>query len=236
MKTAILAGGLAKRLGDLTRDTPKSLIPIAGRPFIDHQMALLARNNCRQIVLCVGHLGHKIREYVGDGKKWGLEVEYSEDGLKAGPLGTGGALRNALPLLGDTFFVTYGDSYLTEPWGDVLESYPAPGGPAGPTTLFPTEGQWGANNVLYKNGKIIRYSKTPGDPEMKHIDYGLLILTGRAFQTVEKTEFDLEELQQKLITRGAMGAHECAQRFYEAGSAEGIKELEAKLEKEITRP
>src|ERR1700734_2407964 len=95
LPVAVLAGGAASRLHPLTKATPKSLVEVAGKPFIVHQLNLLRREGVERVVLCVGHLGEKIEEFVGDRL-----------------LGTGGALRHALPLLGKAFFVLYGDSYL----------------------------------------------------------------------------------------------------------------------------
>ena len=107
---AILAGGLATRLRPVTETIPKALIEVAGEPFLAHQLRLLRRNGFEQVVLCVGHLGEKIQAFAGDGRAFGLHVEYAFDGPQL--LGTAGALRRALPMLGDAFAVIYGDSYL----------------------------------------------------------------------------------------------------------------------------
>src|SRR5580658_3498417 len=110
LPVAILAGGLATRLRPLTDRVPKSLLKIAGRPFIFHQLELLKTQGVGRAVLCVGHLGEQIEAAVGDGRALDLEIEYSFDGSEL--LGTGGALKKALPLLGEEFFVLNGDSYL----------------------------------------------------------------------------------------------------------------------------
>ncbi len=107
---AILAGGLATRLGGMTQSVPKSLLPVAGEPFIAHQLRLLQARGVQQVVLCLGHLGQPVQHYVGDGSRWSLQVRYSWESDVL--LGTGGALKRAAPLLGDRFFVLYGDSYL----------------------------------------------------------------------------------------------------------------------------
>src|SRR5262249_61445762 len=105
---ALLAGGLATRLRPLTVTIPKSLVEVSGRPFIDHQLALLRRNGIRRVVLCLGYLGEQIEQHLGDGVRLGLTLRYSHDGDRL--LGTGGALRRALPLLSEAFWVIYGDS------------------------------------------------------------------------------------------------------------------------------
>jgi NDP-sugar pyrophosphorylase family protein len=112
LPVAVLAGGLARRLGQLTETVPKSLLRVAGRPFIHWQLGLLAQQGVTEAVLCVGHLGEQIRAAVGDGTGFGITVRYSFDGRTL--LGTGGALKRAEPMLGTAFFVLYGDSYL--PW------------------------------------------------------------------------------------------------------------------------
>src|ERR1700739_3534589 len=108
---ALLAGGLATRLGAVAARVPKSLVEIAGEPFVAHQLRLLAEQEVTDVVMCCGHLGGMIQDFVGDGSRFGCCVEYSYDGPS--PLGTGGAIRKALPLLGERFWVMYGDSYLT---------------------------------------------------------------------------------------------------------------------------
>ena len=105
---AILAGGLATRIRPLTEKFPKSLIDINGRPFIDYQLQMLKANGLSDVVLCVGYEGRQIEDHLGDGARHGLKVRYSYDGREL--VGTGGALRKALPLLSDPFLVIYGDS------------------------------------------------------------------------------------------------------------------------------
>ena len=111
---AILAGGLATRLQPLTRTLPKALVDVNGEPFVAHQLRLLRSRGIARVVICASHLGEMLLEYVGDGTRFGLEVGFSFDGPR--PLGTAGALRKALPLLSEAFFVLYGDSYLPCPY------------------------------------------------------------------------------------------------------------------------
>ena len=85
---AILAGGLATRLRPLTEKIPKSLVPVAGKPFLAHQLELLQARGIRHAVLCIGYLGEMIQHDFGDGHAFGLRLDYSFDGPKL--LGTGG--------------------------------------------------------------------------------------------------------------------------------------------------
>src|SRR5271170_419641 len=118
---ALLAGGLATRLRPVTQTVPKALVPVAGRPFIDHQLELLHRHGIRKVVLCLGHLGEMVQEHLGDGAARGLSLQYSFDGPRL--LGTGGALRRALPMLGEVFWVMYGDSYMDVDYGAILAAF-----------------------------------------------------------------------------------------------------------------
>src|SRR5512133_904030 len=98
---AILAGGLATRLRPITETIPKSLIEVCGEPFIAHQLRLLRSRGIEEVVLCIGYLGEQIEKVIGTGSAFGLRVRYSFDGKEL--LGTGGAIRRALDLLGEDF-------------------------------------------------------------------------------------------------------------------------------------
>lgn len=226
---AILAGGLATRLRPITETIPKSLVAVAGRPFIEHQLEQLQREGIRRVVLCVGYLGEMVRDVVGDGSRFGLRVDYSFDGPKL--LGTGGALRQALPLLGETFFVLYGDSYLPIPFAPVAETF-LKSGKQGLMTVYRNEGSYDTSNVVFADGRIRIYDKKAKLPEMRHIDYGLELLKPAAFEPFAGREaFDLAELLQNLLSRDQLAGHEVTTRFYEIGSHAGLNELDALLGK-----
>src|ERR1035438_3813128 len=137
---AILAGGLATRLRPITETLPKALIEVAGEPFLAHQLRLLRRHGFERVVLCVGYLGEKIGAFAGDGRAFGLHVEYAFDGPQL--LGTAGALRRALPLLGDAFAVIYGDSYLPCDYRAALAAF-SESGKLGLMSVYRNEGLWG---------------------------------------------------------------------------------------------
>jgi NDP-sugar pyrophosphorylase family protein len=226
----ILAGGLATRLGPLTARRPKSLIEVEGVPFIRLQLDLLKRNGIRRAVLAVGHLAEAIEAEIGDGALFGVAVRYSHDGPAR--LGTGGAVAKALPLLASPFFVLYGDSYLTCDYRAAARGFERMPGAQGLMTVFHNEGRWGASNILFANGRIARYDKVTRDPAMRHIDYGLNILTREAFAGFPaEQEFDLGAVFQRLLAAGRLAAFEVPERFYEIGSQEGLADLAAHLRK-----
>lgn len=224
---AILAGGLATRLRPITEKIPKALLEIAGRPFIYSQLQLLQRQGITQVVLCVGYLGERIQAAVGDGAAFGLSVRYSFDGPAL--LGTGGALKRALPALGERFFVLYGDSYLLCSFADIQASFERNAASA-LMTVFHNGDLWDKSNVLFEGGRVLEYNKRSPKPVMQHIDYGLGILSARIFDAVPDGAFDLADIYHELSLRGQLSGFEVEQRFYEIGSSQGIAATEQYLE------
>lgn len=222
LPVAVIAGGLATRLHPITRKVPKSLVDVAGKPFIFHQLDYLRQQGITHVVLCLGYLGEQVEEVVGDGSAFGLEVNYSWDGPSL--LGTGGALRRALPLLGEQFFVFYGDSYLPICFQTVERDFLASGKPALMTVMKNVD-QWDKSNVLFCNGCIVEYNKKTPRPEMAHIDYGLGALSVSVLENAPVNEpFDLADIYHDLSVRGLLAGHEVFERFYEIGSHKGLVE------------
>src|SRR5277367_1413517 len=152
---AILAGGLATRLRPITEKIPKSLVPVAGEPFLSHQLKLLHARGIRRAVLCIGYLGEMIQHDFGS-EAFGVKLDYSFDGEKL--LGTGGAIKRALPLLGEEFFVLYGDSYLPIKYAPVAEFFQR-SGKLGLMTVYRNEGKYDTSNVVFRDGEIVVYDK-----------------------------------------------------------------------------
>lgn len=224
---ALLAGGLATRLRPITETVPKLLVEVAGEPFFSHQIRLLKAAGLTRLVLCVGYLGERIVEQYGDGSDWGVHIEYSFDGPRL--LGTGGALIAALPKLGESFYVLYGDSYLPVDYRAVGDFF-LRSGRLGLMTVYRNEGRYDTSNVWFEDGEIRVYDKKVRRPEMHHIDYGLGLFRAAAFDGFPRDAVvDLAEVQKALVARGELAGYEIAQRFYEIGSHEGLRELDALL-------
>ena len=222
LPVAILAGGLATRLHPITQTIPKSLVEVAGIPFIVRQLDYLQRQGITDVILCIGYLGEQVKALVGDGSSFGLKVTYSWDGPKV--MGTGGALRLALPLLGEQFFVFYGDSYLPIDFRKVEEGFRHSGKPALMTVLR-NEDLWDKSNVLFRNSSLIEYNKMIPSPEMAYIDYGLGIFSAVALKDVPFNEpFDLADIYNSLSVQGDLAGYEVFKRFYEIGSLKGLEE------------
>lgn len=219
----ILAGGKATRLGAVTKAIPKALVPLAGRPFIAHQLDGLYAQGVREVVMCVGHFADQIREYVGGGARFGLRVRYSDDGPAL--RGTGGAVRRALPLVAGGCFVLYGDSILDVDYATALAALPP--NALGLMTVFRNENSYDKSNVVFRGGRLVRYSKRDATPDMAHIDYGLSLLRRAAIERIPAGgPSDLAELYSALVASGEMTGHEVTRRFYEIGTPSGLREAE----------
>ncbi len=227
LPVVILAGGLATRLRPITEKIPKALVEVAGPPFLHHQMRLLSDNGVTRVVMSVAYRGEMIEEFLGDGGRYGIEVSYSYDGDTY--LGTAGAIKKAMPLLGGAFFTLYGDSYLTVPFRDVERVFFDSGKPA-LMTVYRNEGKFDTSNVEFSEGSIRAYDKKNRTAAMQHIDYGLGVFRASAFAGIEDGAVaDLAALYQDVLARGELAAYETTERFYEIGTPDGIRDTEAYL-------
>ena len=222
---AILSGGLATRLRPITEGIPKALINIAGKAFICRQLDYLRGEGIAKVVVCAGYRGQQIETAIGDGRAFGLSVQYSYDGPTL--LGTGGALKRALPWTGERFFSLYGDSYPQCNFRAVQKAFLESGSPA-LITMLHNENRWDKSNVLVRDGKIVEYNKRASRPDMAHIEYGLGVLSASALDAYPKDRpFDLGDVYHELSLGGRLAGFEVNERFFEIGSAQGLKETEA---------
>ena len=235
MQVVIIAGGLGTRLKSVAPNTPKALVPVAGKPFIEHQFDLLKKHGLADVLMCVGHFADQIEKYVGDGARFGMRVKYSfEDPARL--LGTGGALINALPQLHDCFFTLYGDSYLPTDYRAVARAFEA-GGWKALMSVYRNEGKWDKSNVRVEGDRVVFYSKAAKPGEADCIDYGLSVYRKSVIQAYREVTLplDLARVQEDLVVRGEMGAFVVSERFYEIGKPEGLAELDRLLAKRDVR-
>ena len=223
---AILAGGLATRLHPLTLNTPKSLVPINGVPFIEWQLRHLEKTGIDSVVLCLGHKALEIKNFVGDGRKFGLKINYS---IEKTPLGTGGAVKNAEHLLGDVFGLLYGDSYLPIDYLSVFDRSLNSENPV-LMTIYKNSNELDASNVILQPNGYVYYSKKYPTDQMSYIDYGFSVLKKEALTTIPiGIASDLSDSLEILSKNGKVEGLEVWERFYEIGSFSGIVDLEKYL-------
>ena len=230
MQAVVLAGGLATRMRPHTLTVPKSMLPVAGRPFVDWQLERLVAAGLRDVVMCVAHLGEQIRAHVGDGAGLGARVLWSEEGPTL--LGTAGALRAALPLLEESFLVTYGDSYLPFDYAEPLRVLQAHDDCDGVMAVFKNAGRWDTSNVMTDGSWVQRYEKNAQDSAFDHIDYGATALRREVIARLPAAQpAGLDALQRDLAARKRLRASLAHERFFEIGSPEGLAELDRHLRK-----
>ena len=225
----VLAGGLATRMRPYTETVPKSLLDVAGRPFVDWQLELLAASGIRDVVLCIAHLGDQIRAHVGDGARHGLHVAWSEE-PPGTLLGTAGALHAALPLLAPMFLVTYGDSYLPFDYRAPLQILMANDDCDGVMAIYRNQGKWDTSNVITDGTWVIRYAKGTSDPGFDHVDYGATALRREVIARLPAGErHGLDAVQADLAAHKRLRAHVARERFFEIGSPGGLADLDRPL-------
>ncbi|RLF31559.1 MAG: nucleotidyl transferase [Thermoplasmata archaeon] len=223
MQMVILCGGLATRLGNLAKNTPKSMIKIDGKPFLWYQIENLKKQGIKNLILCVGHLSEKIIEYFGDGTKHDINITYSHDGDK--PLGPIGALKKAEPLLQDVFFIMYGDSYLTVDYLKVYDFFKKHDR-LGCMVVYKNNDKYDKSNLIVKNNMVVEYSKEKQSRDMIYIDYGTSILRKKSLEIIPpNTFYTTGEFFSNLIKQKQLLAYEVKKRFYHIGNPEALREF-----------
>jgi NDP-sugar pyrophosphorylase family protein len=215
----ILAGGIGSRLGLLTKKTPKALIRIENKPFIHYQLKQLSKQGFNEVLICAGYLSRQIKKFAGIGKKFNLKIKYSIEKKKL--LGTAGAIRKALPLLNDNFFIIYGDTYLPIKFKNLQKIYIKKKAKA-LITIYKNKNKLDKSNVCFKK-KNIYYEKNSNKKNMNYIEYGVSILNKSIFNYKNlKKISDLSEVFNYLSKKKILKYAIVRKRFYEIGSVSGL--------------
>lgn len=113
MQAVIMAGGKGTRLQSISKDIPKPMFPVLGKPILEYQIESLKKSSIIDITIVIGHLGSFIKDYFDDGKKYGVHIKYLEESM---PLGTAGALFYLKEVIDDDFVLLFGDLMLDVDW------------------------------------------------------------------------------------------------------------------------
>ena len=226
VQAVVLMGGLGTRLKEYTKQCPKSLVDVAGKPFFEYSLDLMIKAGFKKFLFLIGYKAEMIEEYFGDGSKYGITINYCYDGEKL--LGTGGAVRRALDYIEDDFLLMYGDSFMDINYEECIYRYfkGKESGKHALMTVLKNNNMFDKSNVIMKDGKITLYDKVNMTKEMEYIDYGVCMYEKALFEVYEKdVKFDLSEIQNKLSLEGTMEACEVTKRFYEIGNPDSLKEF-----------
>ena len=216
---AILAGGFGTRLGNLTRDVPKPMIEIAGRPYLERVIESFARCELRDIVLLTGHRAETIESHFGDGAEFGVRIRYSRE---TEPLGTGGAIREARPLLGERFVMTYGDVLRYFDYGRFVSAHDEPC-----LAVYPRQT---VGNAEVEGGRIVRFDKRAA--ELPFIDAGFSIMPANVIDFLPKEgPCSFEEVVFPLLAAERRLAAEIVDlNFFDIGTPEELARTRSVLE------
>jgi NDP-sugar pyrophosphorylase family protein len=229
LKAVILAGGRGERLKPITDSTPKPMIIIKGKPFLEYQLAMLKKNKINEILLCVGYRKDTIMEYFGDGSRFGLKIEYS---IENQFLGTGGALKLAKKYLPADFILLYGDSYLPIDYVKLADAW-SQSSSSGLVVCYDNSLRIAANNIcLNPDGSIASYSKRYPDGKANYVEAGVSILRKEVLNLIPEKRAVVsleEEIFPALVKAGLLNGYPVNQRYYDIGTPGRLKEIEGIL-------
>ncbi len=226
-QVVILAGGLGTRLRPITEKIPKPLVPVAGEAFLFWQLKECFRQGYKNILLLVSYLGEQVEAEFSDGKDLGLSISYCFEKV---PMGTGGALKNAICLLEDSFFILNGDSFLRAPMIDIENFFDRSGADALISTYDNQKPTPVKENIISQNGFISRYQKAAGREQgLELVDSGIYMMKKSVIAGVSQEKFQIEELWPELILQKKLASFAVNERFYDIGTPERLKEFEEKI-------
>lgn len=216
---AILCGGFGTRLGTLTRDVPKPMIEIGGRPYLEHVVESFAQRSLRELVLLTGYRAEVIEEHFGDGARFGVRIAYSRE---SEPLGTGGALREARALLGDRFILTFGDVLRRFDYDRFVYQHIA--------NCLAVYRRLHRGNTDVAEGYVTRFDKRA--PELPYVDAGFSVMLTSTIDLLPPSgACSFEEIvYANLAEHGQLEAEVVDHDFCDIGTPDELARTRAKLE------
>jgi NDP-sugar pyrophosphorylase family protein len=216
---AILAGGFGTRLGDLTRDRPKPMIDIGGRPYLERVIESFSERGLRDFVLLTGYKAEVIERHFGDGAKLGVRIAYSRE---TEPLGTGGALREARALLGDRFILTFGDVLRRFDYDRFVQQHM--------TNCLAVYPRLTTGNADVAEGFCVRFDKHA--PELPYVDAGFSVMQTSTIEILPPTgPCSFEEIvYANLAEHGGLGGEVVDHDFFDIGTPGELAKTRAMLE------
>lgn len=234
-QAVILVGGLGTRLGDLTKTTPKPLLDVAGRPFLEYLLWNLRRYGINRVIFASGYLAHQIESYFGDGSRFGLNISYCTE---LEPLGTAGALRNALPFLDDWFFALNGDTLFDANYFALPDSLhrSAPNATAvAALRRVPDVSRFGF--VTVEEGRVSQFDEK-GRSGSGLINAGIYLIHRSVIESIEPNrKVSLEsEIFPRLVHDRVLNGIELAGYFLDIGLPHTLEQAQTELPRWQTRP
>ena len=216
---AVLAGGFGTRLGDLTRNVPKPMIDVGGRPYLERVLDAFAERGLRDFVLLTGYKHEVIEGHFGDGSRFGICVRYSRE---TEPLGTGGALREARHLLGERFILTFGDVLRRFDYDRFVQQYDD-----NCLAVYP---RVEIGNTDIEGDRVVRFDKKA--PELPYIDAGFSVMQTSTLDLLpQHGACSFEEIvYATLAQRRELACEVVDLDFFDIGTPEELARTRAALE------
>jgi len=226
MYALIIAGGEGERLRPLTSDRPKAMIPVAGRPIVEHQLDWLHAGGVTDVVILCGYRADVLKDHVGDGRRFGVSVQYS---IEAEPLGRGGALRQGYAFVppGERLVVACnGDILTNQPLAEVIR-YHGRKQAAATVILAPLRSPFGIVDVE-RDGRVTEFREKPDLPYW--INAGIYVLAPEFFQRLpEKGDHETTTFPQ-LAAEGRLFGFKSRAYWRPVDSIKDLKEAERELQ------
>tara|TARA_Y100000031_G_scaffold150844_1_gene190935 strand:+ start:412 stop:1254 length:843 start_codon:yes stop_codon:yes gene_type:complete len=220
IKVLILAGSQGKDLLPLTKDTPKCMLDVGGKPILEHVVRNLRVLGFTQMIISVSYKADKVMDYFGDGSQFGVEITYIQD---PEPLGTAGALIRADKFIDGRFILIYGDNFFKFDLTDMVEFHEKASalGTVGLTTV-PDPASYGV--VELKGSKVVDYSEKPTEFRSFIINGGIYIFEREIFSSLDASQRSLErDVLPRLAKEGKLAGYNLAGQWIGIDTKEDLE-------------
>ncbi len=219
-QAVILAGGIGTRLRPLTDNLPKPMIPINRKPFLEYLLELLKKNGIKEVILLLGYLPDKIREYFGNGSDFGIKTKYSIGDVS---FETGKRIKNAEELLDDNFLLMYCDNYWPLNLKKVVE-YHNNHNALVTVTIYTNKDNFTKSNMKVNDqGYVTLYDKSRKGKNLSGVDIGFFIINKKVFELMPDTNFSFEKkILPKLIEKKQLAGYLTDHKYYSIGKIERL--------------
>jgi histidinol-phosphate phosphatase family protein len=215
-QAVILAGGRGERMRPLTDDKPKPMIPVNGRPFLEHQIVQLREQGFERVLLLLGYRADVVRNYFGDGAQWGIRIDYA---ITAPELLTSSRVAAARHLIDECFLLLYCDNFWPMQMERLWARFCEAGKPA-LITVYANEDGYSKGGVrLADNGDVLAFDRDRSSPGLNEVEISYAILTYRALDALPDEDAPFEEAVYTALARqGRLTAFRTGHRYYGVGS------------------
>jgi len=215
----VMAGGRGEALRPITYEIPKPLIPIAGKPVLEHQISMFKKFGLEKFVVSLNYMPDKVMEYFGDGSKFGVKIRYI---VEKTPLGSAGSLRLAKGMINGTFAMINVDTLVSP---DVQQMYEFHRKESPLATVLLTSsrnpGYFGVAKM--KGSRIIEFAEKPKKAKSSLINAGFCIFDRSVMDIVPARKFMIQELFSRLSSRGQLAGYVHDMDAFDIGTSQGYE-------------